>query len=53
VLSRTTGLPGFHESDWELSGLISLVLELGFVAVAVRGLTPTARGRERGAGLTA
>jgi hypothetical protein len=53
VLSRTTGLPGFHESDWELSGLISLVLELGFVAVAVRGLTPTAGGGDRGVGLTA
>lgn len=31
VFSRTTGLPGFHESEWELSGLVSLVLE-AFVA---------------------
>ena len=23
VLSRTTGLPGFHESEWELSGIVS------------------------------
>jgi hypothetical protein len=53
VLSRTTGLPGFHESEWELSGIVALVLELGFVAVAVRALTPAASGRERGAGLTA
>jgi hypothetical protein len=30
VLSRTTGLPGFHESEWEASGLVSLLLE-GFV----------------------
>lgn len=34
VLSRTVGLPGFHESEWELSGLISLVLEAGFLAAA-------------------
>jgi hypothetical protein len=32
VLSRTTGLPGFHESEWEASGLLSLLLE-GFVVV--------------------
>ena len=32
ILSRTTGLPGFHESEWEVSGLLSLLLE-GFVAV--------------------
>ncbi len=31
VLSRTLGLPGFHEHEWELSGLVSLVLELGFL----------------------
>ena len=31
VLSRTTGLPGFHEAEWEASGLLSLVLE-AFVA---------------------
>jgi len=34
VLSRTVGLPGFHESEWEISGLVSVVLEIGFVAVA-------------------
>ena len=38
VLSRTVGLPGFHESDWELSGVVSLLLELLFMAVAVVGL---------------
>ena len=38
VLSRTVGLPGFHESEWELSGLICLVLEIGFVGVATRAL---------------
>jgi hypothetical protein len=32
ILSRTTGLPGFHESEWETSGLLSLALELWFLA---------------------
>jgi drug/metabolite transporter (DMT)-like permease len=40
VLSRTTGLPGFHESEWELSGVLCLVLEVGFVVVAARALAP-------------
>jgi hypothetical protein len=40
VLSRTTGLPGFHESEWELSGIVSLVLEAGFVAAALIALSP-------------
>ncbi len=31
VLSRTTGLPGFHESEWELSGVVCLVLEAAFL----------------------
>ena len=35
VLSRTVGLPGFHEAEWELSGLVSLVLEGGVVALAI------------------
>jgi Na+/proline symporter len=38
VLSRTIGLPGFHESEWELSGLISLLLEAGFVTMAIAAL---------------
>ena len=38
VLSRTVGLPGFHESEWELSGLVSLVLEVGFVGLAASAL---------------
>jgi uncharacterized membrane protein YhaH (DUF805 family) len=33
VASRTVGLPGFHESEWELSGIVSLVLEAAFVTV--------------------
>jgi hypothetical protein len=35
ILSRTTGLPGFHESDWEPSGLASVALELGFIGILV------------------
>jgi hypothetical protein len=41
ILSRTTGLPGFHESEWELSGIIALVLEAGFVGTSIRALAPT------------
>jgi hypothetical protein len=40
VLSRTTGLPGFHESEWELSGIVALVLEAGFCLAAVPALRP-------------
>jgi hypothetical protein len=40
VLSRTTGLPGLHESEWELSGIVALVLEAGFVAAALPALHP-------------
>lgn len=43
VLSRTVGLPGFHESEWELSGLICLVLEAVFVVVAARALAAATR----------
>ena len=34
LLSRTVGLPGFHESEWEPSAVLSLLLEGGFVAAA-------------------
>ena len=44
VLSRTTGLPGFKESDWELSGLLTLLLEGLVVGAAVAAL---ARPRRR------
>lgn len=44
VLSRTTGLPGFHESEWELSGLISLGLEAVVVLGATRLLPASAGG---------
>jgi hypothetical protein len=40
VLSRTTGLPGFKESEWELSGIVTLVLEAGFIALAIPALVP-------------
>ena len=39
VLSRTVGLPGFHEGEWELSGLLSLLLEGGFVAAGAASVS--------------
>lgn len=38
ILSRTVGLPGFFESEWEVSGLLSLLLEGAVVAGAVQAL---------------
>jgi hypothetical protein len=38
VLSRTTGLPGFKESEWELSGIVSLLLEAGFIGAFIAAL---------------
>jgi hypothetical protein len=38
VLSRTVGLPGFHESEWEASGLLSLALEGIFLATAANAV---------------
>jgi hypothetical protein len=38
VLSRTVGLPGFHESEWEFSGIVSVLLEIGFVGCAATAL---------------
>jgi hypothetical protein len=50
VLSRTVGLPGFQESEWELSGLLSLMLEIGFLAVAARALLPGSSPRRESIG---
>ena len=48
VLSRTVGLPGFHESEWDLSGIVSMLLEAGFVGAAVAALSRSPRStRER------
>lgn len=38
MLSRTVGLPGFHESEWEASGLLSVLLELGFAGTWLASL---------------
>src|SRR5829696_8095607 len=38
VLSRTVGLPGFKEADWELSGIVSLLLEGGVLVAALAAL---------------
>lgn len=45
VLSRTVGLPGFHEAEWEISGIVSLVADAAFVVLAAigrRGAEPAA-----------
>ena len=49
VLSRTVGLPGFHEEEWELSGVISLILEAGFVGLAVAQFAPMRQRQRQGA----
>ncbi|HEX4717931.1 MAG TPA: hypothetical protein VH300_05330 [Thermoleophilaceae bacterium] len=38
ILSRTTGLPGFKEEEWELSGIVTLILEAGFIAAWIAAL---------------
>jgi hypothetical protein len=48
VLSRTVGLPGFRESEWELSGLISMLLEAGFVGAALAALSRSPRSARSG-----
>jgi hypothetical protein len=47
ILSRTTGLPGFKESEWELSGIFCLILEAGFVGafLSARRARPLATTR--------
>jgi hypothetical protein len=61
ILSRTTGLPGFKEAEWELPGIISLVVEATFVAAFIaarrgdsavtRSATPRPAGPRRRGGL--
>jgi drug/metabolite transporter (DMT)-like permease len=43
VLSRTTGLPGLHESEWELSGVVCLIVEAAFVAATPRAVAGSGR----------
>lgn len=45
VLSRTVGLPGFHEEEWEFSGIVSVLLELAFFVAA--GFAVRTPGRTR------
>ena len=46
VLSRTIGLPGFKENEWELSGVLSLLLEGMFIAAAVVTMRRPRRGTQ-------
>jgi hypothetical protein len=43
VAGRTIGLPGFHPTDWEPSGLASVLIELGFLAALARHARAGAR----------
>lgn len=57
ILSRTVGLPGFHEEEWELSGIVSMILEATFFVMALPALrsakeNPRAVTSRRGAFVT-
>lgn len=43
ILSRTVGLPSFHESEWEPSGIVTLVLEAAYIAAMVWWLSSRPR----------
>jgi 4-amino-4-deoxy-L-arabinose transferase-like glycosyltransferase len=45
ILTRTTGLPSFKESDWAPLGIASLVIEAGFCLIALRALARPAPAR--------
>jgi hypothetical protein len=47
VLSRTVGLPGFKEADWEPSGILTLLLEAGVLAAAGASVVRAAAARGR------
>jgi hypothetical protein len=48
ILSRSIGLPGFHETDWEVSGIVSVLLELGFVGTLAWHAQTSNRALARG-----
>jgi hypothetical protein len=48
VLSRTTGLPSYHEAEWEPLGVLSLMLEAAYVLAAARALAAPAATTSRG-----
>jgi hypothetical protein len=45
VVSRIIGLPSFHPTDWELSGIMALLLEAIVVGAAVRRSRAVERSR--------
>src|SRR4051794_32447179 len=47
VLSRTTGLPGFKEAEWEGSGVLSMIVEAAFVVVAIAARSAVSRTASR------
>jgi hypothetical protein len=38
VLSRTTGLPGYHHTDWPVEQLVAIVAEAGYLVLTVIAL---------------
>lgn len=46
VASRTVGLPGFFEAEWELLGVLSMFIEAAFIGVAALALSATATARD-------
>jgi hypothetical protein len=46
ILSRTVGLPSFHETEWEASGVVTLVLEAAYL-VAMGWWMSSRRRRSR------
>lgn len=43
ILSRTVGLPSFHESEWEGSGILALILEAVYLGAMAWWLRHRAR----------
>ena len=46
LLSRSVGLPGFHPTDWEPSGIVSVLVEAGFVAALAWHARVVARAQQ-------
>jgi hypothetical protein len=47
ILSRTTGLPSYHETEWEPLGIVSLGLEAAYAIVCARALATPATAARR------
>lgn len=43
VVSRTSGLPGYHHNDWPGTQVLALILEVAYVVATAAALTQTVR----------